>query len=361
MGGPVHSAFVVILLVTVLSHGCVPPTPPTPKSSPPPRTPHGPTGVEDKEIDRFIKDVRAHKEDAPQPPRQQDSVVAKSVAVIWAPERTPLLQDVLLRFAVAGPLSQVTINTVLLELSDKQLKKSAQAASNSLTNDPLLGWIVSAQKMGFRVFLTTPFRFTTRYAEKTVTGGTTSAGEDADIFSPEVKKGILSFYRNIARYPLNGIYVNQIAYGMKEGITPYAVATYQDAFSEKLEARQNATSHSLWRFAGLKSRHITKVLNDIWAEIHMASPEMEFGIGIPEILLMDPAKGLLETSLDYLELKEAQFDFYVVASLGAGVQKVSESLLKYGKLERVWFHRTRKETIVSLLEMPIQGVIVTTP
>lgn len=351
--------FIVAVFLVVLLQGCVPTTPTSPPTSPPPsrppRTLHVPTPVEDAVANQLIKDIRAHGKDVRELPHQQNLAPPKSVAVIWSPEKTPFLKDLLPRYA-----SNITINTVLLALSEKQLKKSAQVTSNSLKNDPLFGWIDSAQKMGFRVFLITPFRLATGYSEIAVTG---SSGAEVDIFSPEAKKGLLSFYRDIARYPLNGVYVTDISYGMKEGFTPHGIATYQDAFSEKLASRPNLNSPLnspwLWRFAGLKSRHLTKLLNAIWAEIQLGAPEMEFGINVPEILLIDPTKGLMETSLDYLELKEAQFDFYAVDSMGSGAQRVSELLLKYGKLEKVWFHRTRKETIVSLLEMPIQGVIVT--
>jgi hypothetical protein len=329
---------IATVLLVILVHGCVPTTPTSPYSR---RTPRVPTLVEDQKTDLLIKEMRAHEGDATPVLHQQKPVVTKSVALIWSPEKTPALKDLLLRS------STVTINTILLELSDKQLKKSAQTASNALLNDPLFGWIDSAQKMGFRVFLITPFRFATGYAE-------TSFTKEVDIFDPAVKKRLLSFYRDIVRYPLNGVYVNDISYGIKEGMTPYAIATYQDLFSERLQTAS-------LRFAGLRSRHITKLLNDIWAEIQLGSSEIEFGISVPEILLMDPTKGLIETSLDYLELKEAQFDFYVVGSMESGAQRVSESLLKYGKLEKVWFYRTRKETIISLLEMPIQGVIGTAP
>jgi hypothetical protein len=295
------------------------------------------TGEKDeakKELHRFLDKYHGspYEEEARILLNQQELRVAKSVSVIWAPEKTTQLKDLLLRFP------NVTINTVLLEISDKQLKKSVQAATASLPNDPLFNWIDLANKMGLRVFLITPFRSTA----------------ESDIFNSDVKKRLLLFYHDIARYPLNGIYVNEIAYGVKEGWTPNAIAAYEALFLEQ----PKTTS---LRFVGFRSRHITQLLNEIWDEIQLVSPEIEFGIGVPEILLMDPAKGLLETSLDYLELKEAAFDFYVVASVGSGAQRVSESLLKYGRLDKIWFNRTRKETISSLLEMPIQGIIVTTP
>ncbi len=343
--------FIVAVFLVVLLQGCVPTTPTPPPPSRPPRALHVPTPVEDAVANQLIKDIRTYGKDARQLPHQQDLAPPKSVALIWPPEKTPFLKDLLPRYA-----SNITINTVLLSLSEKQLKKSAQVTSNSLKNDPLFGWIDLAQKMGFRVFLITPFRFATGYSEIAVTG---SASAEVDIFSPEAKKGLLSFYRDIARYPFNGVYVTDISYGMKEGFTPYGIAAYQHDFSETLASRPHLNSPSLWRFAGLKSRHLTKLLNAVWAEIQLGAPEMEFGINVPEILLIDPTKGLMETSLDYLELKEAQFDFYAVDSLASGAQRVSELLLKYGRLEKVWFQRTRKETIVGLLEMPIQGVIVT--
>ncbi len=400
-----NAAFLIAVLLVIFIHGCVPTTP-TPPPSPPARVPRVPTRTENKATDRLIKGIRAyeegryddaaaffrdiissnpgapflmeaqwhlaksyaaagkkdeakktlrlflnndhgspHEEEARLLLHQQESNIAKSVAVIWAPEKTLPLKDLLVRFP------NVTINTVLLELSDKQLKKSAQTPLKLLPNDPLSHWIDVAQKMGLRVFLITPLK-----------NKSSAHAEDVDIFNPEAKKGLLTFYRDIARYPLNGMVVNEIAYGIKEGLTPYAMAAYQDAFSEKLEiARVRSASPSLLRFAGLRSRYLAKLLNDIWAEIQSGAPEMEFGISVPEMLLIDPAKGLMETSLDYLELKEAQFDFYVVSSAGLGAQKVSESLLKYGRIDKVWFQRTRKEAISALLGMPIQGIIVSSP
>jgi hypothetical protein len=307
------------------------------------------TSTHEKVAEQFIKDIRAHEKDQNAPSYQQVSSATKSVAVIWSPEKTSALKDILPRS------SNITINTILLNVSDKQLIKSAQTPTPSLKGDILFTSIDSARNMGFRVFLMTPFRFTTRYPE-----GPLAKGQESDIFSPQVKKNILSFYRDIARYPLHGIYVNEIAYGTNEGFTPYAIATYQDAFSERLEAKTHSSSSLRWRFAGLKSRHITKILIDIWAEIQGISSEMELGVAVPEILLMDPAKGLMETSLDYLELAEARFDFYVVSATESGAQRVAESLLRYGKLEKVWFQKTKKETLNTLLEMPIQGIIMMT-
>ena len=422
--------FIKAVILVLLVYGCIPTAPP--KAPPPPRVP---TRTENKATDRLIKGIRAYEdgryddaasffrdiissnlgtpllmeaqwhlamsyiaagkndeakkelhlflnnyrgspyeEEARLLLHQQELSAAKSIAIVWAPEKTPSLKDLLLRFP------NVTINTVLLEISDSQLKKSAQAPSKLLPNDPLSDWIGLAREMGLRVFLITPLRFTASYQISTPAG-------EADIFNPEVKKGVLTFYRDITRYPVHGIYVNEIAYGVKEGWTPYAMAAYEEAFFEKLDVdkvfkkgggtpsaggvrseRRLTTaplltdhSPSFWRFVGLKARHLSKLLNEVWDQIQSDSPEIEFGISVPEILLIDPAKGLVETSLDYLELKESQFDFYVVGSMGSGAQKVSEFLLKYGRIDNVWFHRTRKEAISALLEMPIQGIIVSSP
>jgi hypothetical protein len=86
---------------------------------------------------------------------------------------------------------------------------------------------------------------------------------------------------------------------------------------------------------------------------------MVLGVGIPEILLIDPLQGLTETALDYMELKKAGLDFYAITSAGGNREAVLASLSKYGKSDPIWLYRSRGETIASLLPLPIQGVILT--
>ncbi|MEK7702800.1 MAG: tetratricopeptide repeat protein, partial [Nitrospirota bacterium] len=307
--------------------------------------------------------------------RQEPPVsTGKVIALIWAAETAQKLTGLLPKF------SDVVVDTVILEVSNRQLIKSAQTASQSIANDPLSTWINEAKNAGLRVFLSVPLRIpvhTPSHRSDDLDQKSRSKGlfetrrEELDLFDPQVRKEVLLFYRNIARYPLDGVYLNKIAYAPEEGRTPYAIASYQDFFSETLDVERllgkkedaratkpRLASSKKWRFKGLKSRYLADLLRQIHVNVNSVNSRIEFGIEIPEVLLIDPQQGLLETALDYMELRDSVFDFHVIATSGANRRRVLESLSKYGGGDRVWFSRAQGETFASLMLLPIQGVMM---
>ncbi|MEK7286477.1 MAG: tetratricopeptide repeat protein [Nitrospirota bacterium] len=307
--------------------------------------------------------------------RQVPTESTKVIAITWQPEKTSSLKTALSSF------SEVSVDTIFLEISNKQLIKSAKAPLESLSDDPLFIWIDMAKKMGLRVFLSVPLRVpihTTVHVLDRLVQKSRSKNDLSeknvilDLFDPEVKKELLLFYRNIARYSWDGIYLHQIGYGLEEESTSYIALLYQDSFSEKLEierlfekertfgpvARRRPASSQFWRLNGMKSRYLADLLRQIHLNINGVNSQTEFGIEIPEILLIDPARGMVETALDYIALRDAAFDFYLVASTGTHRRRLLESLSRYGGGDRAWFVRADGETVSSLVALPVQGVVL---
>ncbi len=323
-----------------------------------------------RELSLFLRNYRnnAYEDKARLFLSQMELESAKTIAVSWSPVRTPRWKT------VKRPPDAPEVNTILLEIPDEQLERLWSATVSIPLDDPLYQWIDSVQKAGFRVILKTALRTMPwataqhpdwrdqRYDPQKQSFVTT---EKLDLFHPEVKKMLRTIYQRIARYPIEGIYIDEIAYRSDEGWTPAAQTLYQNLFSEKLDPASlfirtdsEPSPPELFHFAGIKSRYLAKLLTDIQKAIRLERPHVNLGIGIPYILFVDPATGLMDHSLDYLELKQTPFDFYVMTSAETWNEDTYESILKYGKTETIWFQLTPGQNLSKALAAPIQGVIL---
>ena len=296
------------------------------------------------------------------------------IAVTGSPDRLPQLRSKLMALNHPG------INTILLEIPEDQLRKIALSSSgSSFQDDPLYTWINAARREKFRVIVKIPFR-TMRWAtlydptwrdqRYDIREGILKTTETLDLFSPDVKKMLLRLCRNIATYPIDGIYIDQISYRMEEGWTPSAQHLYQELFSEKLQVahsfktswefprmENDPASVQFWRFAGLKSRYLADILTEVRIAVHETRENLLFGVSIPELLLVDPLEGFVQSSLDYLKMREARFDFFVVTKRAVPKERLYELLKKYGTVEDVWLEWDVQEG--GLQEtLPIQGIVV---
>lgn len=321
-----------------------------------------------RELNLLLKNYsnNPHRDEARRLLSQLTSDLKKVVAVTWSPDKA--LKDRLRGVNSPG------INVVILELPSNVLEALAAAEPRQAVSNRFNRWIAEARQEKLRVFVKVPFR-TLPWAianhpdwrDAHVQQGQTK--ERLDLFHPEVKAMLLQLCRNIARYPIDGIYIDQIAHQMEEGETISARILYERLFMEKLhltghsmDNRKDAIPTQSWRFAGLKSRYMTDLLDDIQTAVHILKPQMAFGVSVPEILLMDPRDGLVQASLDYVHLKAAQFDFYVITERGAPQEAVYASLQKYDMLGKTWLEEsrgTRRNEMFS--HFPIQGVVVSRP
>ena len=325
------------------------------------------------ELNLFLRNYRdsPYEKEARTLLLQIESSKEKVLAVVWSPDSSAPLHGHQLRQNFPG------INTIILRIPDDQLRKTAVSTSGSLAEDRLYEWIHSVRKEAFRVLVMMPLR-TMRWAvlhrpdwrdqrydpERKILQRT----ETLDLFHPEVKAMLIRLCQNMAGYPIDGIYMEQIGYGMDEGGTPAAQALYSAFFLEELEWAQvlktksdRPVSVQFWRFAGLKSRYLANLLDEMRQAALKVRPAIAFGVGVPALLLMDPQEGLVQSSLDYLQLRESGFDFYVITSVDIPTEPLYASIKKYGFSEKVWFESDDHETARSFYQMPIQGVVVSSP
>ncbi len=327
-----------------------------------------------RELNLFIKNYRQsrYNEEAQalllaldQPELNSEKVVA----AVWSPVVNPRFDSQLFRQNYPG------INTIILDIPDEQLKKAASGILGPLAEDRLYEWIRSVQQERFRVVARISLR-TMRWAildhpdwrdqRYNMARGGLETTNTLDLFHPEVKRMLLRLCQSIAEYPVDGIYIEQVAYGVDEGGTTSAQNIYYNLFSERLELTEafrsslphRPTSAQFWRFAGLKSRYLAGLLDEIQTATRKVRPQVQLGIHIPDLLLVDPLDGLVQSSLDYLQLKEARFDFYVVTAMGASREKMYASLQKYGATHGIWIEWHDTENMPPLAHMPVQGIVV---
>jgi len=332
-----------------------------------------------RELNLFLENYRLsrYEEQARLFQFQLASSSKKTIATVWSPDVIPQLKSKIINLNYPG------INTILLEIPDDQLRKIAFSSVAPLSDDPLYEWINSVRREKFRVLVKIPFRTMNwavlsrpdwRDQKYDIQEGILKTTDSLDLFQPEVKEMLLALCRNIAVYPIDGIYIDQIAYRMEEGWTPSAERLYQDLFSEKLQLahvfktswdapllnqnENDPTSVQFWRFAGFKSRYLADLLTDIHMSVQKVSPNLSFGMSLPEVLLVNPREGFVQSSLDFLQLKEARFDFFVVTKRETAREKLYELIQKYGAVEDIWFEWDHQEGTFPSGQIPIQGIVV---
>ena len=338
-----------------------------------------------RELNLFLGNYRGsrYEEQARLLKLQLELGLEKVIATIWSPNTIPL-QDQLLHLNHPG------VNTILLEMPDDQLGKIALSSgsplSSPLADDRLYEWISTARREKFRVIVKIPLR-TMHWAvlarpdwrdqKYDIQKGILQTTDLLDLFQPEVKEMLITLCRNMAAYPIDGIYIDQISYQREEGWTPAAGDLYHDLFLEKLQlahfynasqgvsllskSGDDPTSVQSWRFSGLKSRYLADLLIAMRTAGQEVRSNLLFGVSIPELLLVDPLEGFTQFSLDYLQLKEVLSDFFVITKRNTVKERMYESLKKYSVVEDIWFEWDHQEGMFPPSQMPIQGIVVSGP
>lgn len=308
----------------------------------------------------------------------------KAVAVIWSPSSGGRMEDDLRLFRKRA-------NTVIIPVFSNAPGRSGvffQASGAPLLADRLREWTESARQMGFRVVAAMPIRemrWATaahpewrdeRYDPNTET---LHPVEKLDLFNTEVKKMVLQLYQALARYPIDGVYITDLSYGAEEGRTPFATRLYENSFSESIDPGSVAAGSigrtregreggepSFWHWVGWRSRFLSDFVKELQTEIRPRRPDMLWGTALPETVLTHPVKGLAETSIDLLDLKRAENDFYLISpqSRPGGVQLLLDTISKYTiRPQEVWLQPTSTDraSLAEAMRSPFQGLILPSP
>lgn len=323
----------------------------------------------------------AHEEEARALLIQLEQSGQKTIAVYWVPSLQETFED------RVGAFQRRGINTMMVRVFDNTPGRSGlffKGGAAPLLEDRLGEWIQTAHRAGLRLVVEAPLREMAwatqshpdwrdrRYDAKRKK---LDAIDRLDLFNKEVRRMILQLYRDLSGYPVDGIYIRDIYYGMEEGWTPSALQLYQDRFSETLDpdrvfgAQKSKSAPypdvpSFWRWVGWRSRFISDFLKEIRREAQSEHPHIEWGLEFPPSLILHPLKGLAEFSGDLLELKQSQFDFYLLTpgssgpfSLGALLKTFPQYALRP---EQVWMRLPTSGVdsfLTAFSKTPLQGLV----
>lgn len=311
----------------------------------------------------------------------------RTIAVTWSPASGRTLEESLRRFKKWGA------NAVVVPVAENGAEGSGlyfRSVGAPLVGDRLPEWAETAHRLGYRLIAKMPLR-EMRWAALArpewqdgkfdPERGVVRPIEKLDLFRPEVKEWLRSLYRDLASYPIDGIYVDDLAYPIDEGWSASAVRQYERLFSESpgpnewIEAkggrvpdgaRRGGRPPEFWHWVGWRSRHATDLLKELQETVHSVHPGTEWGIGLPETLLADPMKALEETSLDLLDVRRSQTAFYLFLPnpLPLPAQTFLDALAKSRiPPQEVWVRRnTAAASLSSEMRLsPFRGILLASP
>lgn len=337
----------------------------------------GRKGAAVRELRIFLKNFpeSPHQEEARSSLVRLENTPKKVIAAYWSPNARKPLKESLHSYINRG------INTVIITGVSEQGGFSRDGAD---LQTGLHDWIEMAHLAGFQVIVRVPLR---------ELGGLRPEWRDQqwdigkrerqpipklDLFNAEVKQAVLQVFRELAAYPIDGIYVDAFAYRMDEGWTSSAAELYQNLFFERMdpqflngplrsigEERSSPVTPPFWHWVGWRSRFISKLLKDIQKEVESVRPGIRFGLALPEVVLLNPVKSLVELSLDFLELKRSKFDFYFLTSKAdpLPVTLISDTLSRYAiPPQEVWLQWMFNDDPAShFSRFPFQGFVLLNP
>lgn len=310
----------------------------------------------------------------------------KTIAIVWSPLSGRPLEDHLRPYLRKA-------NTVIVPVFSNAPGKSGvffNASGAPLLADRLPEWIEIAHQRGFRIMAAMPVR-EMRWATQSHSDwrdrkydskqGTVEAIDKLDLFNPDVKQMVAQLYRDLAQYPIDGIYIEDLSYGIEEGWTPSAVRLYESLFSESIDpgsivagsigrtgegSDREGRAPQFWHWVGWRSRFLSGFVKELQAESRPRRPEMQWGAALPAVVLTHPVKGLSEISIDLLDLKSAESNLYLIftQSNPGGVPSLLETISKYAiRPQEVWLQATsmNRASLTEAMKSPVQGIILPSP
>lgn len=330
-----------------------------------------------EELRIFLKNFpgSSHLEEADSLLFRLENSSKKVVAAYWFPSAQKLDDDRFDTFKREG------INAVIIAGLSDSPERSARPDRARL-QEGLEASIQAARLAGLQVIVRIPLREMTSLARSRPEWSDRQFDRNTkqfhltvrpDLFNAEVREALLRTFRDLALYPIDGIYVDAFTYSIDEGWTSSASDLYQNLFFERAdplrflsepirsggEDRSHPAASQFWHWVGWRSRFINDLLKDLQKELESVRPGIRFGVGLPEMALLNPVRGLAELSVDFLELKRSKFDFYLVSRSEMSAPALFDILSRYAVSPReIWLQaRSGKELSPDFLRSPFQGFV----
>lgn len=323
----------------------------------------------------------SHQEEARAFLFRLESFPKKVIATFWFPNLQEPLDDSLDFYRKRG------INTVIVIPLSDSIAQGGRVSDNAMFHENLGAWIEKAHLAGFQVVVRVPLRelsglthFRPEWHDRQFDPSKKELHPIAklDLFNADVKEVVLRIFRDLALYPVDGIYVDAFEYRMEEGWTPSSLELYQNLFFEKLDPllflnepvrsggeRPHPALSQFWHWVGWRSRFINSLLIDIQKEVEAIRPDIQFGVAVPEIALLNPVRSLAELSLDLLELKRSKFDFYFLISRSEAspTPALFDTLSRYAiSPQEIWLQwRFREDLTHEFSRSSLQGFVLLNP
>lgn len=148
-------------------------------------------------------------------------------------------------------------------------------------------------------------------------------GEFLDLFNYEVVDYLITLYRDLARYPIDGILLqDDLIFRNTEGYSPSAQRLYFQKFGKKLQPEAmyflngNSLSYSsdFWKWVTWKSQYLLSFADALRKACREVNPALRFSLNIYYDTLYSPRNALAWLSQDLSSLLSSDFDYLFIMS-----------------------------------------------
>jgi len=207
-----------------------------------------------------------------------------------------------------------------------------QTTEARVVDDILPELIPRARAAGLRVFawmstLSLPIEtsWDLRGRRYDLVSGEVVAGERLDPFHPEVRRRLLTIFRDLGRYDLDGILLqDDLVLRHTEGFSVAAMGAYHlhssrlpdplDFYADRQPASPQVRTYSpaFWEWARWRNRSLLQLAGDLGTAARQENPRLQVAINLMYEALSNPQGALAWLAQDFEATREAGFDYLSV-------------------------------------------------
>jgi biofilm PGA synthesis lipoprotein PgaB len=176
-----------------------------------------------------------------------------------------------------------------------------------------------------------------------------------DLFNPEAVEYLHALYRDLAAYPIDGIFFqDDLVYRHHEGFSAYAMTEFEKDFGVAPDpnllygVEGEGYRPLFWRWGGWKSRKILQIVDQMMSDARKIHPHLQFALNLNYETVLDPVNALAWLSQDLLEAVKYPFDYFSVMSYHRQMAKE----LRKDPEEAMDLVRRIGEKMISVVEDP---------